>query len=62
MEGLLVGFGFSGHGFKLSPAVGKVLAQAALGLKTDVALAPYNFERFEQGRLLVGKYGAGAVS
>jgi sarcosine oxidase, subunit beta len=62
VEGLLVGFGFSGHGFKLSPAVGKVLAQAALGLKTDVALEPYNFERFEQGRLLVGKYGAGAVS
>lgn len=62
VEGLLVGFGFSGHGFKLSPAVGKVLAQSALGLETDVALTPYRFERFEQGQLLVGKYGAGAVS
>ena len=62
VEGLLVGFGFSGHGFKLCPAVGKVLAQAAMGLETDVSLRPYQFERFEKGELLLGKYGAGAVS
>lgn len=62
IEGLIVGFGFSGHGFKLSPAVGRVLAQAALGLPTDVPLAPYALERFVQGRLLTGRYGAGAVS
>jgi sarcosine oxidase subunit beta len=62
IAGLIVGFGFSGHGFKLSPAVGKVLAQSALGLTTDVNLLPYRFERFEQGQLLTGKYGAGAVS
>jgi glycine/D-amino acid oxidase-like deaminating enzyme len=57
-----MGFGFSGHGFKLSPAVGKVLAQAAMGLRTDVSLAPYSIERFASGSLLLGKYGAGAVS
>lgn len=62
VQGLMVGFGFSGHGFKLSPAVGKVLAQASLGLTTDVSLSPYRFDRFMQGELLVGKYGAGAVS
>jgi glycine/D-amino acid oxidase-like deaminating enzyme len=62
IEGLIMGFGFSGHGFKLSPAVGKVLAQEALGLKTDVSLNPYSIERFASGSLLVGKYGAGAVS
>lgn len=62
IEGLVVGFGFSGHGFKLSPAVGRILAQEALGLPTDVALAPYALERFASGRLLVGKYGSGAVS
>lgn len=62
VEGLIMGFGFSGHGFKLSPAVGKVLAQEALGLPTDVALTPYSIERFAAGSLLVGKYGAGAVS
>ncbi len=62
IDGLVVGFGFSGHGFKLSPAVGRVLAQAALGLPTDVSLAPYALERFAAGRLLTGRYGAGAVS
>lgn len=61
-DGLVVGFGFSGHGFKLCPAVGKVLAQEALGLETDVSLKPYQFSRFEKGELLLGKYGAGAVS
>jgi sarcosine oxidase subunit beta len=61
-DGLQVGFGFSGHGFKLSPAVGRLLAQSALGLPTDVPLAPYRFERFEEGALLVGRYGKGAVS
>ncbi len=62
LEGLIVGFGFSGHGFKLSPAVGRVLAQAALGQPTDVPLAPYALARFAGGRLLSGRYGAGAVS
>lgn len=62
VDGLVMGFGFSGHGFKLSPTVGLVLAQEALGLPTDVSLAPYSIERFESGSLLVGKYGSGAVS
>jgi glycine/D-amino acid oxidase-like deaminating enzyme len=62
IEGLVVGFGFSGHGFKLSPGIGKILAQHALGLATDVSLAPYSLERFASGALLVGKYGSGAVS
>jgi len=62
IDGLVMGFGFSGHGFKLSPTVGRVLAQEALGLPTDVSLAPYSIERFSNGDLLVGKYGSGAVS
>ncbi|MBP6480119.1 MAG: FAD-binding oxidoreductase, partial [Pseudomonadales bacterium] len=62
LQGLVVGYGFSGHGFKLSPGVGRVLAQEALGLPTDVALAPYALERFRTGELLTGKYGLGAVS
>jgi hypothetical protein len=61
-DGLVVGFGFSGHGFKLSPAVGRVLAQQALGLPTDVSLLPYSLERFRTGRLLTGRYGMGAVA
>ena len=62
VPGLVVGFGFSGHGFKLSPAVGRVLAQAALGQPTDVSLAPYALARFARGQLLTGRYGHGAVS
>lgn len=62
IEGLVVGYGFSGHGFKLSPTVGRVLAQEALGLPTDVSLDPYSIERFATGALLTGKYGLGAVS
>ena len=62
VAGLVTGFGFSGHGFKLSPTVGRVLAQEALGLATDVSLAPYSIERFSSGNLLVGRYGSGAVS
>ena len=62
VSGLVVGFGFSGHGFKLSPAVGRVLAQQALGLPTDVSLLPYALERFRTGRLLTGRYGMGAVA
>ena len=62
LDRLVVGYGFSGHGFKLSPAVGRLLAQQALGLQTEVPLAPYAVERFDSGRLLVGRYGGGAVS
>ena len=61
-QGLQVGFGFSGHGFKLSPAIGRLLAQSALGLETEVPLAPYRYERFDEGALLIGRYGKGAVS
>ena len=61
-DGLVVGFGFAGHGFKLSPAVGLLLAQAALGHSTAVSLAPYRYGRFAEGKLLVGRYGKGAVS
>ena len=60
--GLVAGYGFSGHGFKLTPAVGRVLAQEALGLTPDISLAPYALERFAAGRPLRGLYGVGAVS
>lgn len=62
VPGLHVAYGFSGHGFKLSPLVGRLLAQSALGLPTDVPLAPYALDRFAAGRLLAGRYGTGAVS
>jgi glycine/D-amino acid oxidase-like deaminating enzyme len=62
LEGLTAAFGFSGHGFKLSPMVGRMLAQQALGLTPDLPLEPYAVTRFAEARPLVGAFGAGAVS
>ncbi|MEO8344571.1 MAG: FAD-binding oxidoreductase [Betaproteobacteria bacterium] len=62
IDGLQVAYGFSGHGFKLSPIIGRIVAQAALGQVPDFALEPYSIARFSGGRLLQGRYGAGAVS
>jgi sarcosine oxidase subunit beta len=62
VPGLHLAYGFSGHGFKLSPIVGRLVAQAALGHAPDFPLAPYALSRFAERRLLTGRYGAGAVS
>jgi glycine/D-amino acid oxidase-like deaminating enzyme len=62
LAGLHVAYGFSGHGFKLSPIVGRLMAQQALGLPTDLPIDPYAYARCATGRLLTGRYGAGAVS
>jgi sarcosine oxidase subunit beta len=62
LPGLHVAYGFSGHGFKLSPIVGRLVAEAALGVAPDIDLSPYALSRFAHGRLLTGRYGAGAVS
>ena len=37
VDGLQVAYGFSGHGFKLSPIVGRLVAQSVLGLPTGPA-------------------------
>jgi len=62
VPGLHLAYGFSGHGFKLSPIVGRLVAQSALGLATDFPVASYALSRFAEHRLLTGRYGAGAVS
>lgn len=62
IDGLLLAYGFSGHGFKLAPMIGKLIAQQALNLPTDVSLEPYALDRFQSGRMLRGRYGVGAVS
>ena len=62
IEGLVLAYGFSGHGFKLAPALGKVLAQSALGLTAEVDLTPYRLGRFAEGELLTGAYGVGSIS
>lgn len=43
---VFIGAGFSGHGFKFSTLVGKLLAELALELPTSHALARFRLDRF----------------
>ena len=55
--GLYCGIGFSGHGFKLSPAIGKAVAELVVeGRARDVDLTPLRFTRFAEGDLLESSY------
>ena len=47
-----VAAGFSGHGFMLAPAVGRILAEAILGVNEDEALRVLDAARFAEGRLV----------
>ncbi|GMN39851.1 hypothetical protein TIFTF001_009085 [Ficus carica] len=48
---VVVGGGFSGHGFKMAPAVGRVLADLALnGVAEGVELDKFRIRRFEGNR------------
>lgn len=62
IEGLHLAFGFSGHGFKLSPMIGRMLAQSMLDQETDLPIRPYRLTRYTEGEPLSGAYGTGAVS
>jgi sarcosine oxidase, subunit beta len=48
-DGVYAAFGFSGHGFMQSPAVGRALAEEILGLSPSLDLSPYGLSRFETG-------------
>jgi sarcosine oxidase subunit beta len=58
--GLYLAFGFSGHGLKLSPAVGEVVAEEVSGLAPSFDLAPLRLERFAAARPMTLAYGPGA--
>jgi len=58
VAGLVCGVGFSGHGFKLSPAVGQALAELAVhGEARTIDMTPLRFTRFDEGDLLRSAYG-----
>ena len=46
--GLFLAAGFSGHGFGIGPASGKLLADLMMGEKTDVDASPYRLGRFKR--------------
>ena len=50
--GLWVAAGFSGHGFMMAPAVGRIVAEGLLDRGYDSALDSFAFDRFERGNLI----------
>ena len=56
-DNVVIGAGFSGHGFKMSPAIGKSLAELSIGVDTTFDLHPLRFTRYEEGDLLESAYG-----
>ena len=52
IAGLYVDFGWSGHGFKHSPAIGEIMAELIVDGRTkDWDLAPFRWSRFRDGDL-----------
>ena len=60
IDGLYLAQGWSGHGFKLSPAVGEVVAAEVLGATPPVDVSELRLERFARGEELRLAYGPGA--
>ena len=52
IPGLVVGTGFSGHGFGIGPAAGEMLADLAMDRKTSSDAAPFALSRFSDGSKL----------
>jgi glycine/D-amino acid oxidase-like deaminating enzyme len=67
LEGLIVAAGFSGHGFKISPAVGRLIADLAVDGTTsdaDIPADDFRLSRFAEGKPLVSPFpyvGAGEM-
>jgi len=55
--GLYCAAGGSGHGFKLGPAVGEMMAELIInGKKPDNDIDLFGYHRFSEGRLVTGEY------
>jgi sarcosine oxidase subunit beta len=58
LDGLYLCAGFSGHGFKISPAVGELVADILCDGRSrdpDIDAADFSFERYANGRPLVSR-------
>jgi sarcosine oxidase subunit beta len=61
VEGVFVAAGFSGHGFKLAPALGDCLAALLCGERPAVDIGPFAPTRFAEGRLIRGRHAQGIL-
>jgi len=57
MDGLYLCAGFSGHGFKIAPAVGELMAELIENGSPAVSLDRFRLKRFHEGELLTAAYG-----
>lgn len=62
IDGLYIAAGFSGHGFKLSPAVGKRIAQFVTSGNKPEDLTPFSASRFSEGKALTGHYESNIIA
>jgi glycine/D-amino acid oxidase-like deaminating enzyme len=57
VEGCVLCIGFSGHGFKLGPAIGGLIAEEILdGKAHSLDISPLRLSRFAEKKLLQGAY------
>ena len=63
IEGLYCAVGFSGHGFKLSPMIGVVMAELITqGRATTVDISMLGLDRFSAGKLLGSSYSMSVLA
>jgi len=63
LGGFFIAAGMSGHGFKLAPMVGAMMAARIAGTTSPVSLAPFRLDRFREaasaGTFVSSYLGAG---
>ncbi len=58
LEGFYMCAGFSGHGFKLGPCIGELMAEEVVdGKAHTVDISRFNLRRFQRGELFQAAYG-----
>jgi sarcosine oxidase subunit beta len=59
VKGFIMCAGFSGHGFKLGPAIGELMAEEIVdGKAQSIDISRFNLSRFRSGQLFKAAYGA----
>jgi len=58
IEGFLMCAGFSGHGFKIGPSVGELMAEEIVdGRASSIEITRFNLRRFAEGKPIGAAYG-----